>query len=353
VADTEIICERQGRAGVVTLDRPKALNALTLPMVRSFASALEEWRFDDRVTRIILRSSSPRAFCAGGDIRLMHDLGRRGEHAEQLAFWREEYQLNQCIHRYPKPIVALADGIVMGGGAGVSIHASFRVAGSNVLFAMPEVGIGFFPDIGAAYFLPRLPGRRGAFLAVAGERIGLGDVMAAGLATHHVPSERFAGLADALCGEGEVAAAIERFAEMAPLPSRFADTAWIDDCFAAPSLVEIIGRVEAAAPTLPAAGEIARTMRTKSPTSMAIALRQMQTGPSLDVEETLRMDYRIVSRICRGHDFYEGVRATIIDRDQRPNWQPARIEDLVEADIDRYFSKVADELTFDGAAEAP
>jgi enoyl-CoA hydratase len=351
VADTEIICERRGAAGVVTLDRPKALNALTLPMVRSFAAALDRWQTDDDVTRIVITSATPRAFCAGGDIRRMHDLGRAGEHAAQLTFWREEYRLNRRIKRYPKPVVALIDGIVMGGGAGLSIHATYRVAGSNVLFAMPEVGIGFFPDVGASYFLPRLPGLSGTFLALTGDRIGLGDVMASGLATHHVPSERHAALAEALCEQGEVEAAIEGFAGAAPPPVRFAQTAWIDDCFAAPSLIEIVRRLGAAGSNLPAAGELARAMGTKSPTSMAIALRQMQLGRSLDLEEALRMEYRIVSRICRGHDFYEGVRATILHRDQRPNWQPGRIEDLAEAEIDRYFSNLDDELTFDATTE--
>jgi enoyl-CoA hydratase len=351
VADTEIICERRGAAGVVTLVRPKALNALNLPMVRGFAAALDRWEDDDEVTRIVVTSATPRAFCAGGDIRLMHDLGRRGEHAAQLAFWREEYRLNRRIKRYPKPVVALIEGIVMGGGAGLSIHARHRVAGTNVSFAMPEVGIGFFPDIGASFFLPRLPGRTGTFLALTGDRIGLGDVVVAGLATHHVPSERLAALAEALCGRDEVAGTIEGFGEPPPPPVRFAATGWIDDCFAAPSLAEIVQRLEAVGREAPAAADVARTMAAKSPTSMAIALRQMRLGPSLDLEEALAMDYRIVSRICRGHDFYEGVRATIIDRGQRPDWRPARIEDVAAAEIDQYFSGVEDELTFDAPTE--
>src|SRR5918994_3966155 len=196
--EPEILCERRGEAGLITLDRPKALNALTLRMVRALRRSLDAWEADPAVTRVVIAGSGERAFCAGGDIRQLYDLGRGGRVEEALAFWREEYELNIRIKRYPKPFVALIDGIVMGGGVGVSLHGSHRVAGDRYSFAMPEVAIGFFPDVGATYALPRLPGRTGTYFALTGERLRAADALALGLATHAVPSTDHPALLEAL-----------------------------------------------------------------------------------------------------------------------------------------------------------
>ena len=184
----EILFERKGAAGLVTLNRPQALNAVTLGMVRALMRQLQEWRDDPAVTRVVVTAAGGRAFSAGGDIRALYDAGTSGRHAEMLAFYGEEYALNTVIKHYPKPYVALIDGICMGGGVGVSVHGSHRVAGDRYLFAMPEVGIGFFPDVGATWFLPRLPGELGAYCALTGDRLGAADAVAATIATHRVAS---------------------------------------------------------------------------------------------------------------------------------------------------------------------
>src|SRR5215472_9140593 len=193
-SDLEILCERRGTAGVVTLNRPQALNAVTHDMVRSLWHWLETWARDPAVTRIVITASGQRAFSAGGDIRVLHDLGRAGRQEDALPFWRDEYRLNTFIKGYPKPYVALIDGITMGGGVGLSIHGSHRVAGDRFVFAMPEAGIGFFPDVGATFVLPRLPGELGLYLALTGERLDAADGVLSGIATHRVASQRFADL---------------------------------------------------------------------------------------------------------------------------------------------------------------
>jgi enoyl-CoA hydratase len=334
--DAEALVERRGRAGVIVLNRPKALNALTLTMVRLIAAALDEWEGDRAVDRIVLRGAGERAFCAGGDIRRLYELGRAGDHDAQLTFWREEYQLNRRIKTYPKPIVALVDGIVMGGGVGLAMHAAHTVAGERFVFAMPEVGIGFFPDVGASWLLPRLPSRAGVYFALTGLRADAGDAVAFGLAETFVPSGAFPALAQALESEEPVKTTVARFAAP-PLRSTLTGEAEaIEACFSGLDRTAILEARVFAAPALAA-------MLEKSPTSQAIALKQMALGAAVDFDEALRMDYRIVSRICRGHDFYEGVRAVIVDKDNRPRWAPPPSQ----AEVDAYFAPLGDsELKF-------
>jgi enoyl-CoA hydratase len=351
MSEPEIICERRGAAGCVLLNRPGALNALTPGMTRALGEALASWADDDAVARVVVRGAGDRAFCAGGDIRLIFEQGRAGDHASQLAFWREEYRLNRLIARYPKPYVALMDGFVMGGGAGVSIHGSHRIAGDRLGFAMPEVSIGFFPDVGATWFLPRLPGGFGAYLGLTGARIGAGDALATGLATAYVPSDRFAALAEALTAPGDTDAIVGRFAAPAP-EARLASHRAIFDVFgAAQDPLSLLAGLEGMDDDF--ARETARVLRTKSPTSVAIGLRQMHIGGDLSIEEALRVEFRIVSRICRMPDFYEGVRAAIIDRSRPAIWSPARFEDIDPVAIDACFDTLgADELTFGEAVRA-
>src|ERR1700674_5208611 len=199
-SEAEIRFERRGAAGIVTLDRPAALNAVTHGMVRRLGAELERWRDDGAVSRVIVTAAGGRAFSAGGDLRQIYDAGRAGRQQDAIAFWRDEYRLNAAIKRYPKPYVALIDGIVMGGGVGLSVHGSHRVAGDRFAFAMPEVSIGFFPDVGATWFLPRLPGEIGTYCALTAERLTAADAVAAGVATHRIASRRFDDLLDGLCG---------------------------------------------------------------------------------------------------------------------------------------------------------
>jgi enoyl-CoA hydratase len=340
---SDILFERRGVAGIVTLNRPKALNAVTHEMVRALARQLRVWANDPAVTRVVITAAGERAFSAGGDIRALYELGRAGRQAEMLTFWRDEYPLNVLIKRFPKPYVALIDGIVMGGGVGVSVHGSHRVAGDRFQFAMPEVGIGFFPDVGATWFLPRMPGELGTWCALTGDRMKTPDAVAAGIATHHVRSERFGDLTDALCGNVPVDALLGAFAEPAgPVAHRAA----IDRLFAGDRVGDILDRLDS---ETGAEGEWAAktvaTIRAKSPTSLKLGLAQVRRGRDWSFEECMAHEFRIVSRIVYGHDFYEGVRAVIVDKDNAPRWTPATLGAVTDADIDNHFASLgADEL---------
>lgn len=335
---TDVICERQGAAGVITLNRPQALNALNQTMVDGMRAALDAWEHDPAVTCVIVQGAGEKAFCAGGDIRALHDQGKAGDVQSMLNFWRLEYELNVRIQDYPKPYVALIDGIVMGGGVGVSLHGSHRIAGSRYLFAMPEVGIGFFPDVGASYALPRLPGATGMWLAITGDRIKTADAVALGLADCCVPSDKIPALRDALIAGEDVDTAIARYAgDPGPAPA-LANRAVIDACFSAASPLDILARLDAAAAQSEFAAKCAATMRTKSPTSMSIAFEQMKRGAGMTFREAMSMEFRIVSRIALGSDFYEGVRAVIIDKDNAPRWTPSSLDQIAASDIESYFA---------------
>jgi enoyl-CoA hydratase len=349
MAESDIAFDRRGTAGLVTLNRPKALNAVTHGMVRALARQLAQWADDPSVTRVLLTAAGERAFSAGGDIRDLYNLGKAGRQADMLSFYREEYVLNTVIKRYPKPYVALIDGIVMGGGVGVSVHGSHRVAGDRYQFAMPEVGIGFFPDVGATWFLPRMPGELGVYCALTGERLAAADAVAAKLVTHRVASARFAELADALCGAVAVDAVLAAFAEPAGEGPVAARRPTIDRLFASDRVEDILDALDRAAGPGGAdaefASKTAAAIRTKSPTSLKLALAQVRAGRDRSFDACMQTEFRIVSRVVHGHDFYEGVRAVIVDKDNTPRWQPASLADVAEADVARHFAPLArDEL---------
>jgi enoyl-CoA hydratase len=342
VASEAILFEQRGAAGIVTLNRPQALNALNLAMVLALRAQLYAWAGEPAVTRVVIRGAGERAFCAGGDLREIYELNKAGKAEEGLDFWRVEYPMNVSIQRYLKPYVALVDGIVMGGGVGVSMHGDFRVAGDRFRFAMPEVGIGFFPDAGATFLLPRLPGKVGTYLALTGARIDAGDAMALKLATDRVPSQAFPALVEALAGGQDVAGTIAAFTvmpEAAPLASR---RAVIDRAFSGASVEEILQRLdqEGSSDGDDAAfvRDTAATMRQKAPLSLKIALEQMQRGPGLDFANAMRTEFRIVSRVVHGHDFFEGIRAVVVDKDNAARWNPATLEGVSEAMVARHFA---------------
>jgi enoyl-CoA hydratase len=347
-SEPEILFDRRGAAGVVVLNRPQALNAVTHDMVRALRARLDDWRHDPAVTRVVVTAAGARAFSAGGDLRRLYDLGRAGRTEEALAFWRDEYALNATIKRYPKPYVALIDGIVMGGGVGISIHGSHRVAGDKFQFAMPEVGIGFFPDVGATWFLPRLAGETGTYLALTAERIRSEDAVATGVATHRVASGRLDDLLDGLYGTVSVDALLAAFAA----PTGAAPTGQgpvagmrgaIDRHFAADTVEDILAGLEADRDSAPALA-MAAAIRTKAPLSLKIALAQVRRGRNWDFDACMRAEFRIVSRIVRGEDFYEGVRAVIVDKDNAPRWHPARLAEVGAADVERHFAPLDHEL---------
>ncbi len=333
-----IILEQSGCCGLITLDRPKSLNALTPDMIGAISAALDSYAADQSVKTVVIRSTSARAFCAGGDIKMLYELGRAGRHDAQMAFFAAEYRLIHKINRFPKPYVALIEGIAMGGGAGISLHGAHRVAGEHLAFAMPEVGIGFFPDVGGTYFLPRLPDRAGYYLALTGSRIGLGDAFALGLVNAHVPAARFDALVARFAKGEDINAAIaaEQAPALEPDLLRHRD---VLAAFAEGNLDSILGKIDAAAQAgSNFAATTYKTIRARSPTSLAIALKQMQVGPSLDLDAALRLEHRIGQRVVRGHDYYEGVRTVLIDKGETPHWTPEQIKTLSASSIDAYFA---------------
>jgi enoyl-CoA hydratase len=345
----EILFERRGAAGLITLNRPQALNAVTHGMVLALRAQLDAWGDDPVITRVVITAAEGRAFSAGGDIRALYDLVKAGRRSEALQFWRDEYPLNAAIKNFRKPYVALIDGIVMGGGVGVSAHGSHRVAGDRYTFAMPEVGIGFFPDVGATWFLPRMPGELGAYCALTGERFGIADAIAAGIATHRIPSARFGALLDGLTGTVSVDALLSAFSEPTGEGPIVARRGAIDRLFKGGSVEDILAALDSEASSGSAdagwAGKTADTLRAKSPLSLKLALAQVRRGKTLDFAACMRAEFRIVSRVIEAHDFYEGVRAVIVDKDNKPRWQPATLGEVSSAQVERHFAPLGgDEL---------
>jgi enoyl-CoA hydratase len=341
MSDADILFEESGKAGVITLNRPKALNALTMAMVEEMTATLERWAGDDAVCHVVIRASGGKAFSAGGDIRALYDWGRARD-PRFFDFFRAEYMLNTRIKRFPKPYVALIDGITMGGGVGVSVHGRHRVASERLVFAMPETGIGFFPDVGGTYFLPRLPGNAGMYFGLTGDRARTGDACYAGIATHHVPSDRLGELAEALAKADDIDACLAGFvAEPEPgvLKDRQGD---IDRHFGRDSVEAILASLDGDPSDW--AQKTAASLRGKSPTSLKVAFRQLREGRERGFEDCMRLEYRIVHGIAGGHDFYEGIRAAVIDKDGEPRWRPGTLEEVGEADVAQYFAAIADEL---------
>ena len=333
----EIRFERRGRAGVVTLTRAKALNALTHCMVNALARALDAWRDDTSVELVVVRAEG-RAFCAGGDIVDVYKAGREGRLLS--AFFADEYRLNAAIAAFPKPYVALIDGIVMGGGVGISAHGSHRVVTENAVFAMPEVGIGFFPDVGGSHFLPRLKGAVGMYLALTGNRIRWGDQLSAGIATHAVPADRLDELEGQLAG-GDIESAFAGLTQ-APAPETGQQT-WqaIDRHFAGDCLDAMLQELRADTESEFAAKTLA-TIEKRSPTSLRVTFRQIVEGRGRQMPECMNMEFRILNRMLAGHDFYEGIRAVVIDKDNAPQWQPPTLDEVSSEAVDAYFAPLGE-----------
>jgi len=322
--EATIIARRDGRAGRILLNRPRVLNTLTLDMVRSFTRALNEFRDDPHVHAVVVEGAGDRAFCAGGDIRALRDGQLSGDRSMVEAFFREEYDLNLLISTYPKPYIALIDGICMGGGIGVSVHGPYRVATEHAMFAMPETAIGFFPDIGGTFFLPRLPGQLGIHLGLTGLRTTGADAVHAGFATHFTARASLPALSATLAEIG--VAALARFAEPLPPHSRTPDLAAIDRCYDADSIAEIAVRL--AAEPGDWAADALRALRTVSPTALAFTLEAFRRGANLTLKDALDAEFLLTRTTMAYPDFAEGVRAMVVDKDRQPKWRPARIEDI-------------------------
>jgi len=345
---------RSGGLAMLTINRPQALNALTLDNYRRFDPALREWAADPSVHAVVVRGAGERAFCAGGDVRAVYEAGRgiNGDPDLPVVFFREEYRLIRRIHHFPKPYLAIIDGITMGGGAGISVNGAYRLATERTLLAMPETGIGLFPDVGATRFLNRCPGHVGRYLGLTGARVNAADALYCGFATHAMKHDSVESLLDELSrGHTATEDCLRRFAvDSGPAPLAALQPA-IDRCFAPDSIEAILDAlaVESAGGSSDAewAEKTRASLLTKSPTSLKITLRQLTIGRDYDLDGALALEYRLTQHLMAGHDFYEGVRAMLIDRDRHPQWRPATLAEVTESKVDAYFASIGDrELRF-------
>lgn len=333
----EVLTRVEGQVGRITLNRPQALHALTTAMCQTMTEALVAWRDDPAVKLILLDHSGERGFCAGGDIRMLAESGA-GDGQAAREFFFVEYRLNHLLFEYPKPVVAVMDGVTMGGGVGLSMPARYRIATERTTFAMPETGIGLFPDVGGGWFLPRMPSHVGTWLALTGARIKAADCELAGVATDYVESARIADLKAAIVADPDAIEGIlvdyEADAGRPPLAVHKDE---IDRLFAADSLEAIFAALKSEGTEW--AGEQLKVMQTKSPQTMKVALRQLRLGRNMgSFAENMTMEYRIGARVVQRHDFLEGVRAVIVDKDNAPRWNPPTPEGVSETLLDGIFS---------------
>jgi enoyl-CoA hydratase len=344
MTDKEVFFEVKGTLGLITLNRPKALNALTLSMVRKIHPQLKQWENDSSVKNILIKAEGEKAFCAGGDIRALHDWGKNND-KEAVGFYREEYILNQYIKRYPKPYISLVNGIVMGGGVGLSVHGSHRIAGENYSFAMPETGIGLFPDVGGSFFLPRLNFEAGTYLALTGNRIKAADAIFLGTATNYIKSENFSNLINDISQEENDPNNIIVKYSVEPGESEFKKISqFCNKVFKANTVEKIIENLKEENSDL--SKKILSTIDQKSPTSLKVALKSLRLGKNISFEECMQMEFRMVNKVMNDHDFYEGVRALIIDKDNNTSWKPSNIYEVEENFVDKFFSSLDDDLKF-------
>ena len=345
----DLVVRAYGALRRITLNRPKALNALTLDMSVTMMALLRGFADDLAVGVVLLDGAGERGLCAGGDIRALYDAAKSGDHTLPEKFWAAEYYLDAYIARYPKPFVAVMDGLVMGGGVGLSAHAAHRVVTDRTAIALPEVGIGYTPDIGASFRLARTPGFAGTYLALTAERANAADAIYCGLADVHIASAKLAELPAALAAcrsAGDVRARLGALAS-APAAGKIERArTWIDACFGADDVESIVARLADASDE--ARQATLATMQKMSPTSLKVTLRNVRDAARFKrLEESFRQDYRISLACLTGHDFTEGIRAQIVDKDRNPRWQPDTLEAVTAEIVERHFKKVGDlELTF-------
>jgi enoyl-CoA hydratase len=337
MSDSEVLTRVESGVGRITLNRPKALHALNRDMCEAMTAALLAWRGDEAVKSVLIDHSGERGFCAGGDIRMIAESGA-GDASEAKAFFLSEYRLNHLMFEYPKPITAIVDGIVMGGGVGISEPAEVRIATERTTYAMPETGIGLFPDVGGGWFLPRLPGQTGVWLALTGARLKAADTVFLGIHSHYLPSDALEAFKAILAADpahpADVADGLEADAGEAPVEAHLEA---IDRLFAFDTVEEIFAALEADGSEW-ALAQLA-ILKTKSPQSMKVTLRQLRTGATLATfADNMAMEYRLGGRVVRSHDFQEGVRAVIVDKDNTPNWSPADLAGVTDAMVEALFA---------------
>jgi enoyl-CoA hydratase len=342
----EVLTSVDGGVGLVTLNRPKAINSLNQNMVELLSTVLLRWAADEAVRTVVLSGAGERGLCAGGDVVAVYHSARE-DGVETRRFWRDEYLLNGQVGRFAKPYVSLMDGIVMGGGVGVSAHANIRVVTDRSKIAMPEVGIGFIPDVGGAYLLSRAPGELGMHAALTGAPFNGADAIALGFADHYVPHSELEAFTQAIVADG-VDGALAHYAIEPPPSELAAQREWIDACYSADSVIDIMARLRAhqksgAGP----AQDAANLIGTRSPIAVSVAFEAVRRAAKLEtLEDVLIQDYRVSSASSRSHDLVEGIRAQIIDKDRNPKWSPATLAEVTVANVAEYFRPVHDDLSF-------
>ncbi len=345
----EEISGRDGNLGLITLARPGVLNALSQSMINALNQQLTEWEGANHIKAVVIRATEGRAFCAGGDVRSVYE--RKLKNDPRISdFFRDEYTMNRRIHNYLKPYIALMDGITMGGGVGISVHGSHRVGTSQLLFAMPETSIGFYPDVGTTHTLSRLPNKIGYFLGLTGARLTLNDCIAIGLVDYAVNPAQFPELIYALADErfaDDARATVTQIIKKMAVPTE-ESVLWerrdlIEECFGKNTVEKILTTLEKNSDTW--CHEIAALIKTKSPTSLKVTLRALQEAQELDFNEAIQVEFRLTSHFLEQPDFFEGVRAILIDKDQSPRWQPAKLAGVTQAMVGKYFEPVEVELS--------
>ena len=339
----DVLSHVDNGVGYLTLNRPKAINSLKQSMVEGLRAVLTAWEREDAVSVVVLSGAGERGLCAGGDVVAIYH-SARADGAEARRFWYDEYLMNGQIGRFPKTYVALMDGIVMGGGVGVGAHANTRVVTETTKMAMPEVGIGFIPDVGGAYLLSRAPGSLGLHAALTGAPFSGADAIALGFADHYVPHDQLDALRHAIASDG-VESALAAHAVEPPASELAAQRDWIDHCYAGDTVADIVAslRDHDAGP----ANDAANLIATRSPIALSVTLEAVRRAATLaTLEDVLAQDYRVSSASLRSHDLVEGIRAQLVDKDRNPKWSPASLAQVSAADVEAYFAPVDDELTF-------
>lgn len=340
----DVLVSVSNGVGHLTLNRPKAINSLTHPMVTAISAALTAWQDDDDVRAVVVTGAGDRGLCAGGDVVAIYH-SAKADGAEARSFWHDEYLLNSFIGRYPKPYVAVMNGITMGGGVGISAHGSVRVVTETTKMAMPEVGIGFIPDVGGNFILSRAPGLLGVHAALTGAPFSGADAIAMGFADHFVPHDDLEAFLGAVEADG-VDHAIAAFAQQPPPSTLLAQRDWIDECYAGATVADIVDalRRTGEGPADAAADLIA----SRSPLALSVALEAVRRAASLTtLEDVLRQEFRTSCAALRSHDLVEGIRAQLVDKDRNPQWSPASFDAVTAADVDAYFASADPDLTFD------
>ncbi len=330
----------QGDIGEICLNRPQALNALTDTMCQQIREQLHSWQQDDMIKAVIIRGNG-RAFCAGGDLKSLYN--NKNDIAWSLDFFRQEYSMNLAIHHFNKPYIAFLDGITMGGGAGISLHGSHRIATERFEFAMPETAIGFFPDVGSGYFLNKCPGRSGHYLGLTGDKINASDALMLSLVSYYIPSDQIEAVIQCLCktpfdsqATNTVSQIISQFCTPLPESRLLAIGHLIDDCFGRDSIEEIFDALDVVNSSW--ADHTLRTLMKRSPLSLKVALRYLQTTRSQCIDDIIEMDVNIALEFVEQHDFYEGVRAQLIDKDYHPQWNPSKVAEVSEKQVAKFFT---------------